>query len=140
MHAELHLKRLAVGGLERIYEIGRVFRNEGISTRHNPEFTTLELYQVCIPSLLRSVVACDQQCCWQHFSVTHEGQETRFIMLHVPVSTFYGYTHVTTLHADCPASVLLTKDLCLWAVPGALKSDVCFLPCRRMRTMRTSWC
>ena len=44
--AELHLKRLAVGGLERIYEIGRVFRNEGISTRHNPEFTTLELYQV----------------------------------------------------------------------------------------------
>ena len=49
MHActtELHLKRLAVGGLERIYEIGRVFRNEGISTRHNPEFTTLELYQV----------------------------------------------------------------------------------------------
>jgi lysyl-tRNA synthetase class 2 len=34
-----------VGGLERIYEIGRVFRNEGISTRHNPEFTTLELYQ-----------------------------------------------------------------------------------------------
>ncbi|BDA48390.1 Lysine-tRNA ligase [Coccomyxa sp. Obi] len=42
---ELHLKRLAVGGLERIYEIGRVFRNEGISTRHNPEFTTLELYQ-----------------------------------------------------------------------------------------------
>ena len=44
--AELHLKKLAVGGLERIYEIGRVFRNEGISTRHNPEFTTLELYQV----------------------------------------------------------------------------------------------
>ncbi|EIE27769.1 lysyl-tRNA synthetase [Coccomyxa subellipsoidea C-169] len=42
---ELHLKRLAVGGMERIYEIGRVFRNEGVSTRHNPEFTTLELYQ-----------------------------------------------------------------------------------------------
>lgn len=42
---ELHLKRLVVGGLERVYEIGRVFRNEGLSTRHNPEFTTLELYQ-----------------------------------------------------------------------------------------------
>lgn len=42
---ELHLKRLIVGGLERVYEIGRVFRNEGISTRHNPEFTLLELYQ-----------------------------------------------------------------------------------------------
>jgi len=42
---ELHLKRLIVGGFERVYEIGRVFRNEGLSVRHNPEFTLLELYQ-----------------------------------------------------------------------------------------------
>lgn len=42
---ELHLKRLLVGGIERVYELGRVFRNEGISQRHNPEFTMLELYQ-----------------------------------------------------------------------------------------------
>jgi lysyl-tRNA synthetase class 2 len=42
---ELYLKRLIVGGLERVYEIGRVFRNEGLSARHNPEFTLLELYQ-----------------------------------------------------------------------------------------------
>jgi len=42
---ELYLKRLIVGGLEKVYEIGRVFRNEGLSTRHNPEFTLLELYQ-----------------------------------------------------------------------------------------------
>ncbi len=42
---ELHLKRLVVGGLERVYEIGRQFRNEGVSTRHNPEFTTIEVYQ-----------------------------------------------------------------------------------------------
>jgi lysyl-tRNA synthetase class 2 len=42
---ELHLKRLLVGGMEKVYEIGRVFRNEGISPRHNPEFTMLELYQ-----------------------------------------------------------------------------------------------
>ena len=42
---ELYLKRLIVGGLEKVYEIGRVFRNEGLSTRHNPEFTMLELYQ-----------------------------------------------------------------------------------------------
>jgi lysyl-tRNA synthetase class 2 len=42
---ELHLKRLIVGGLEAVYEIGRVFRNEGVSTRHNPEFTMLECYQ-----------------------------------------------------------------------------------------------
>ncbi|KGX90058.1 lysyl-tRNA synthetase [Pontibacillus halophilus JSM 076056 = DSM 19796] len=42
---ELHLKRLIVGGMEKVYEIGRVFRNEGVSTRHNPEFTMMELYQ-----------------------------------------------------------------------------------------------
>jgi lysyl-tRNA synthetase class 2 len=42
---ELHLKRLIIGGFDRVYEIGRVFRNEGISVRHNPEFTLLELYQ-----------------------------------------------------------------------------------------------
>ena len=42
---ELHLKRLIVGGFERVYELGRVFRNEGMDTRHNPEFTLLELYQ-----------------------------------------------------------------------------------------------
>jgi lysyl-tRNA synthetase class 2 len=42
---ELHLKRLIVGGFHRVYEVGRIFRNEGISTRHNPEFTSIELYQ-----------------------------------------------------------------------------------------------
>ena len=42
---ELYLKRLVVGGIERVYEINRNFRNEGISTRHNPEFTMLEFYQ-----------------------------------------------------------------------------------------------
>ena len=42
---ELHLKRMVVGGFERVFELGRVFRNEGVSTRHNPEFTSVELYQ-----------------------------------------------------------------------------------------------
>ena len=45
---ELYLKRLLVGGFERVYELGRVFRNEGLSTRHNPEFTMLELYQAYV--------------------------------------------------------------------------------------------
>ncbi len=45
---ELHLKRLVVGGFERVFEVGRVFRNEGISPRHNPEFTMLELYQAYV--------------------------------------------------------------------------------------------
>ena len=45
---ELYLKRLIVGGMERVYEIGRVFRNEGLDTRHNPEFTLMELYQAYV--------------------------------------------------------------------------------------------
>ncbi|MDR0270170.1 lysine--tRNA ligase [Paenibacillus sp.] len=59
---ELHLKRLIVGGLEKVYEIGRVYRNEGISTRHNPEFTMIELYEAYadyqdIMNLTESMVA-----------------------------------------------------------------------------------
>ena len=42
---ELHLKRLIVGGMERVYEMGRIFRNEGMDVKHNPEFTTIELYE-----------------------------------------------------------------------------------------------
>lgn len=42
---ELHLKRLIIGGFDKVYEVGRIFRNEGLSTRHNPEFTSIELYQ-----------------------------------------------------------------------------------------------
>lgn len=59
---ELHLKRLIVGGLEKVYEIGRVFRNEGVSTRHNPEFTMMELYEAYadfhdVMSLTEDVIA-----------------------------------------------------------------------------------
>lgn len=62
---ELHLKRLIVGGFEKVYEIGRIFRNEGISTRHNPEFTSIELYWAYadytdIMKLTREVI---QACC-----------------------------------------------------------------------------
>ena len=45
IETELHLKRLIVGGMEKVYEVGRIFRNEGMDTKHNPEFTTIELYQ-----------------------------------------------------------------------------------------------
>ena len=45
---ELHLKRLIIGGFDRVYEIGRIFRNEGLSTRHNPEFTSIELYHAYV--------------------------------------------------------------------------------------------
>ena len=48
---ELYLKRLVVGGFERVYEIGRIFRNEGIDVRHNPEFTSIEVYQAYADSM-----------------------------------------------------------------------------------------
>ncbi len=66
---ELHLKRLVVGGFERVYELGRIFRNEGVSTRHNPEFTSVEIYQafadyldmmIHTEEMISSV--CDQIC------------------------------------------------------------------------------
>ena len=66
---ELHLKRLVVGGFERVYELGRIFRNEGVSTRHNPEFTTVEIYQaysdyVGMMELTESmlVAVCEEVC------------------------------------------------------------------------------
>ena len=66
---ELHLKRLIVGGLEKVYEIGRVYRNEGISTKHNPEFTMLELYQAFadfrdIMDLTEDLIAHVARKCW----------------------------------------------------------------------------
>ena len=45
MRPSCYLKRLIVGGMDRVYEVGRIFRNEGMDTKHNPEFTTIELYQ-----------------------------------------------------------------------------------------------
>ncbi len=54
---ELYLKRLIVGGLDRVYEIGHNFRNEGIDTQHNPEFTVIELYQAYAPTITTS-------CAW----------------------------------------------------------------------------
>ncbi len=66
---ELHLKRLVVGGFERVYELGRIFRNEGISTRHNPEFTSIEVYQAYVDyndmmDLTEQLIAhvCQQVC------------------------------------------------------------------------------
>ena len=45
IETELYLKRLIVGGMDRVYEVGRIFRNEGMDPKHNPEFTSIELYQ-----------------------------------------------------------------------------------------------
>ncbi len=73
---ELYLKRLVVGGLERVYEIGRVFRNEGISTRHNPEFTLMELYAAYadLDDMMRLVEGMFRHIC----RALHGGEEFTF--------------------------------------------------------------
>ncbi|WP_138496132.1 lysine--tRNA ligase [Paenibacillus pinistramenti] len=76
---ELHLKRLIVGGLEKVYEIGRVYRNEGISTRHNPEFTMIELYEAYadykdIMSLTENMIAHIAQEVLGSQTIEYQGQ------------------------------------------------------------------
>jgi len=75
---ELYLKRLVVGGFEKVFEIGRVFRNEGLSPRHNPEFTMLELYQAYADAadamtLVEEVVASVAAACCGSTSLTYQG-------------------------------------------------------------------
>ncbi|MFD0674785.1 lysine--tRNA ligase [Cohnella sp. GCM10027633] len=77
---ELHLKRLIVGGLEKVYEIGRVYRNEGISTRHNPEFTMIELYEAYadyqdIMNLTEALIAHIAKEVHGTTVITYQGQE-----------------------------------------------------------------
>lgn len=77
---ELPLKRLVIGGLEKVYEIGRAYRNEGISTRHNPEFTMLELYEAYadfhdIMDLTESSIAYIAQDVLGKTKITYQGQE-----------------------------------------------------------------
>jgi lysyl-tRNA synthetase class 2 len=80
---ELHLKRLIVGGLERVYEIGRVFRNEGIDRRHNPEFTMLEFYQAY--ATYEDLMSLTEQMIWslaeevtRNDEVIYQGQKIQF--------------------------------------------------------------
>ena len=80
---ELYLKRLLVGGLERVYEINRNFRNEGISTRHNPEFTMLEVYQAYgnfedMMKLTEDMVAALVKELYGSYKITYQGQEIDF--------------------------------------------------------------
>ncbi|GGD99845.1 lysine--tRNA ligase [Paenibacillus nasutitermitis] len=77
---ELHLKRLIVGGMEKVYEIGRVYRNEGMSTRHNPEFTMIELYEAYadykdIMALTESLIAHIAQEVLGTTKISYQGQE-----------------------------------------------------------------
>lgn len=80
---ELHLKRLLVGGLDKVYEIGRIFRNEGISTKHNPEFTTLESYEAYadyndVMKTVEEMVGCVAQSAVGTTRVEYAGQQIDF--------------------------------------------------------------
>ncbi|HEX7263646.1 MAG TPA: lysine--tRNA ligase [Candidatus Dormibacteraeota bacterium] len=77
---ELHLKRLLVGGFERVYEIGRVFRNEGLSPRHNPEFTMLECYEAYadysdVMRLVEDMVVTSTAAAGRDSKITYQGEE-----------------------------------------------------------------
>lgn len=77
---ELHLKRLLVGGMERVYEVGRIFRNEGMDVKHNPEFTTVELYEAYtdyngMMELTENLIhACAMEACGTD-QITYQGEE-----------------------------------------------------------------
>jgi lysyl-tRNA synthetase, class II len=77
---ELHLKRLIVGGFEKVFELGRIFRNEGVSTRHNPEFTTIEVYQAYadyndMMALTEGIITTVTQEVLGTLQITYQGQE-----------------------------------------------------------------
>ena len=97
---ELYLKRLVVGGFERVYEINRNFRNEGISTLHNPEFTTLEFYQA-----------------YADYTDLMELTEAMFVELAQTLRGSHG-AHLGRAHARPQAAVAAAAVL-RGAVPGA---------------------
>ncbi|MEH2023596.1 lysine--tRNA ligase [Nostoc sp.] len=98
---ELHLKRLIVGGFEKVFELGRVFRNEGISTRHNPEFTTIELYQAYadyndMMALTEGIITTVAQEVLGTLAITYQGEPInltppwRRVTMHDLVKEFTG--------------------------------------------------
>lgn len=121
---ELHLKRLIVGGFERVYELGRIFRNEGLSTRHNPEFTMLELYQAYadyhdIAALVEEMVSTVAQEALGSMVFTFRGNEIdltppwRRVTLHDALRQ-YGQLELD----DFPTEPELRVELRRRAVPG----------------------
>jgi lysyl-tRNA synthetase class 2 len=81
---ELHLKRLLVGGFERVYEVGRVFRNEGLSPRHNPEFTMLECYEAYadyndVMRLVEDMIVASTAAAGRTSEITYQGEQIKLV-------------------------------------------------------------
>ena len=119
---ELHLKRLVVGGFERVYELGRIFRNEGVSTRHNPEFTTVEIYQaysdyIGMMDLTEQMVSavCEEVC--GSTKITYQGVEIdlsppwRRATMHELVLDATGLDFSGFSSRDQAAAAMATKGL-----------------------------
>ena len=119
---ELHLKRLVVGGFERVYELGRIFRNEGVSTRHNPEFTTVEVYQahtdyIGMMDLTEQMVSavCEEVC--GSTKITYQGTEIdltppwRRATMHELVQDATGLDFNSFSSRDEAASAMAAKGL-----------------------------
>jgi len=136
---ELHLKRLLVGGVERVYELGRVYRNEGISPKHNPEFTMLEVYQAygdyrsmmdlteeCICEAIQAIRGGDGRAC--SYSVDFAGKTVDF----KPPFKRATYAELFKQHAgvdptDSDAVAALAKKLGIETAgrhPDVIKNDV----------------
>ena len=130
---ELHLKRLIVGGMERVYEIGRVFRNEGISIKHNPEFTMMELYQAYadyhdMMEITENMVAHIAQEVLGTTKITYQGQEidltppwTRLTM--IDAITKYSGVDFNTINTDEEARAAAQK-LNIHVEKNATKGEV----------------
>src|SRR5579883_1594016 len=115
---ELHLKRLVVGGFEKVFELGRIFRNEGISTRHNPEFTTIEIYQAYadyndMMAMTEAIVAYAAQEVLGTLQITYQGTAIdltppwRRVTMHEAVQEKTGidFSQFTTLEDAKAAAV-----------------------------------
>lgn len=125
---ELHLKRLIVGGFEKVYEIGRIFRNEGISTRHNPEFTSIELYQAYadyndMMKLTEGIVTTVAQEVLGTLKINYQGLEVdltppwRRVTMHDLVKEatgldFHDFTDLSEAQAACKNAVIPGVDEC----------------------------
>lgn len=114
---ELHLKRLTVGGFDRVYEIGRIFRNEGMSIKHNPEFTSIELYQAYadyeeIMELTENLVAYAAMEALDTMKVVYQGQEIDFTPPWKRMTMIEACREYADIDFDAVTTKAELKELC----------------------------